>query len=336
MPYVLTSTLPRGSARPVGYSLQQKRHRYATGSSVDDTLAVPDGSFVVTLEGVGTMDEDVFPVRVNIVSTQQQRRNERAGETEYPRETPPTNGIVQHDSHMRKSRVTRPLLSTSGYFDPMNVKRGAYGAAADCNDGGKWEIPEKTHRPAASSVTIPSEIEPGSRWWEASSSTTTPPFTLRDDSLVNYGSLLHALNTMPAAGVVVASHRVPLSCDNQWPPSAFGSLGAIADVTDHEEWLGVGAGRGGAGCFCRRRTPGICRLIENTTQVHIIQSNKGPRRGAHVGWEQVGGHVGEGVEAVHQVIEASMERRQNESAAETEEPRENPPTDGIVRHDSHS
>ncbi|KAJ8877437.1 hypothetical protein PR048_021891, partial [Dryococelus australis] len=31
----------------------------------------------------------------------EQRRNERAGETEDPREDPPTNGIVRHDSHMR-------------------------------------------------------------------------------------------------------------------------------------------------------------------------------------------------------------------------------------------
>ncbi|KAJ8889722.1 hypothetical protein PR048_009223 [Dryococelus australis] len=36
------------------------------------------------------------------------RRNERAGETGDPREDPPTNGIVRHDSHMRKSGVTRP------------------------------------------------------------------------------------------------------------------------------------------------------------------------------------------------------------------------------------
>ncbi|KAJ8870190.1 hypothetical protein PR048_029206 [Dryococelus australis] len=34
-----------------------------------------------------------------------QRRNERTGETEYPRENPPTSGIVGHDSHMRKSGI---------------------------------------------------------------------------------------------------------------------------------------------------------------------------------------------------------------------------------------
>ncbi|KAJ8890562.1 hypothetical protein PR048_010071 [Dryococelus australis] len=38
----------------------------------------------------------------------EQRRNEGAGETGDPRENPPTNGIVQHDSHMQKSGVTRP------------------------------------------------------------------------------------------------------------------------------------------------------------------------------------------------------------------------------------
>ncbi|KAJ8882325.1 hypothetical protein PR048_014127 [Dryococelus australis] len=37
-----------------------------------------------------------------------QRRNEMVGETGDARENPPTNGIVQHDFHMRKSGVTRP------------------------------------------------------------------------------------------------------------------------------------------------------------------------------------------------------------------------------------
>ncbi|KAJ8888994.1 hypothetical protein PR048_008488 [Dryococelus australis] len=40
------------------------------------------------------------------------RRNERAGETGDPRENPPTNGIIWHDSHMRKS--ARFLNTESG------------------------------------------------------------------------------------------------------------------------------------------------------------------------------------------------------------------------------
>ncbi|KAJ8873855.1 hypothetical protein PR048_024691 [Dryococelus australis] len=32
------------------------------------------------------------------------RRNERAGETGDPQDNPPTNGIVRHNSHLRKSR----------------------------------------------------------------------------------------------------------------------------------------------------------------------------------------------------------------------------------------
>ncbi|KAJ8871892.1 hypothetical protein PR048_028232 [Dryococelus australis] len=39
---------------------------------------------------------------------EEQRRNERAWETGYPREDPPTNCIVRHNSHMRKSGVTQP------------------------------------------------------------------------------------------------------------------------------------------------------------------------------------------------------------------------------------
>ncbi|KAJ8878194.1 hypothetical protein PR048_022662 [Dryococelus australis] len=46
------------------------------------------------------------PMRVIEVSMEL-RRNKRAGETGDPRENPSANGIVQHDSHLRKSGVTR-------------------------------------------------------------------------------------------------------------------------------------------------------------------------------------------------------------------------------------
>ncbi|KAJ8878676.1 hypothetical protein PR048_019261 [Dryococelus australis] len=36
------------------------------------------------------------------------------GKTGDPRENPQTNGIVRHDSHMRKSRVTRPGIEPGG------------------------------------------------------------------------------------------------------------------------------------------------------------------------------------------------------------------------------
>ncbi|KAJ8876831.1 hypothetical protein PR048_021278 [Dryococelus australis] len=38
----------------------------------------------------------------------ERRRNETTGKTGDPRDNPPTNGIVRHDSHMRKPAVTRP------------------------------------------------------------------------------------------------------------------------------------------------------------------------------------------------------------------------------------
>ncbi|KAJ8871115.1 hypothetical protein PR048_027419 [Dryococelus australis] len=41
----------------------------------------------------------------------ERHRNERAGEAGDPRENTSTNGIVRHDSHMRKSGVTRPGLN---------------------------------------------------------------------------------------------------------------------------------------------------------------------------------------------------------------------------------
>ncbi|KAJ8882755.1 hypothetical protein PR048_014568 [Dryococelus australis] len=66
----------------------------------------------------------------------EQRRGERAGETGYPREKPPTSGIVRHDSHMRKygerlpppphresNPNPRPLCTL--IFLPANAQRSA-------------------------------------------------------------------------------------------------------------------------------------------------------------------------------------------------------------------
>ncbi|KAJ8878763.1 hypothetical protein PR048_019349 [Dryococelus australis] len=41
-----------------------------------------------------------------IEASMEQGWTERAGETRDPRESPPTSGIVRHDSHMQKSRKT--------------------------------------------------------------------------------------------------------------------------------------------------------------------------------------------------------------------------------------
>ncbi|KAJ8878414.1 hypothetical protein PR048_018992 [Dryococelus australis] len=114
----------------------------------------------------------------------------RGGGTEDPRENPPTNCIVRHDSHVRKSGVTRPGIKTrsamlggeqanrSATVAPMaqaatNYKIVDIWATLDIeilrvDEGGvrrvwssagmqgrrKREIPEKTRRPAASSGTI--------------------------------------------------------------------------------------------------------------------------------------------------------------------------------------
>ncbi|KAJ8869714.1 hypothetical protein PR048_028709 [Dryococelus australis] len=51
--------------------------------------------------------DGIIQYRLFTVSMEQ-RRNERTGEMGYPRENPPTDGIVRHDSHMQKSGVTRP------------------------------------------------------------------------------------------------------------------------------------------------------------------------------------------------------------------------------------
>ncbi|KAJ8895586.1 hypothetical protein PR048_000922 [Dryococelus australis] len=93
----------------------------------------------------------------------ERRRNERAGETGDPRENPPTNGIVRHDSHLRKIRGrTECLLKSEGgqsvkrlgrllkstFLELTGVTQGEYGAALECKGGshvdervaGGWDV----------------------------------------------------------------------------------------------------------------------------------------------------------------------------------------------------
>ncbi|KAJ8889513.1 hypothetical protein PR048_009012 [Dryococelus australis] len=83
----------------------------------------------------------------------------------------------------------------------MEVKSGEIGATPECKSGGKLEIPEKTHRPAALSGTCPTcensgvarpGIEPCSPLWEASRLTAQPPrprLTLLASHLGELGSI---------------------------------------------------------------------------------------------------------------------------------------------------
>ncbi|KAJ8897718.1 hypothetical protein PR048_003068 [Dryococelus australis] len=82
------------------------------------------------------------------------------------------------------ARLVPRISSTMGDFaNPMRM----IGVSMEQrrNEGaGKWDIPKKTHRPAASLDTIPTcenpgvtrpGIEPGSPWWEASTLSAQPP-----------------------------------------------------------------------------------------------------------------------------------------------------------------
>ncbi|KAJ8874550.1 hypothetical protein PR048_025413 [Dryococelus australis] len=91
--------------------------------------------------------------------------------------------------------------------EPMRVKQGENGPAPECMGGGGEIFSEKTHRPAASSGTIPTcgkpgmtrpGIEPSSSRWEASILTAQPPRPTKRQKLRRYfvvglyGAQLHS------------------------------------------------------------------------------------------------------------------------------------------------
>ncbi|KAJ8871355.1 hypothetical protein PR048_027672 [Dryococelus australis] len=90
----------------------------------------------------------------------EQRRNEGAGETGYPRENPPTSGIVRHVSHLQNSAVTRPGIDPGsrckGFFESVELKYRISGHSfMDCDrDFGIIEKRRKVPKPM-----VPKELD---------------------------------------------------------------------------------------------------------------------------------------------------------------------------------
>ncbi|KAJ8889338.1 hypothetical protein PR048_008837 [Dryococelus australis] len=83
------------------------------------------------------------PMRVTEVSMEQSR-NEGTGETGDPREDPTTNGIVRHDSHVRKSGATQPGIKPGSlWWEASNITAQPppvfYGRGRDLSTASKWE-----------------------------------------------------------------------------------------------------------------------------------------------------------------------------------------------------
>ncbi|KAJ8872261.1 hypothetical protein PR048_025863 [Dryococelus australis] len=87
-----TARFPGSSSMPTSSSL---RLSAVTGSAYPQLFCASETS--------------KYPMRV-IEVRMELRRNDGPEETGDPRENPPTSGIVQHDSHLRKSGVNRPRI----------------------------------------------------------------------------------------------------------------------------------------------------------------------------------------------------------------------------------
>ncbi|KAJ8866028.1 hypothetical protein PR048_033552 [Dryococelus australis] len=97
--------LRAGSCRMYEWLSFSDRRRAAR--AVTSEREVCDCEYQAVKSAVGRLDYwSRCPMRVIAVSVEQ-RRNEATGETGDPRENPPADGTVRHDSHMRKSGLTR-------------------------------------------------------------------------------------------------------------------------------------------------------------------------------------------------------------------------------------
>ncbi|KAJ8889325.1 hypothetical protein PR048_008824, partial [Dryococelus australis] len=221
---------------------------------------------------------------------------------------------------------------------------------------GKREIPENTRRPTASSGTIPTcenpvnrpGIEPGSPWWEASVLIAQPPWPPIALEKISAHDVLHEnsensqrlWNTFSVVAYScrnVVISRLYVSGSNS--PSLVryeGEKEEINELRGCERWKKVGrrgserllhegreatkpdATRWPVVGLHQKLSPGLPPLPLLTTVAQAFKYN------THA-------TAFSGSRKPVRVIEVSMVQRRNEGAGETGVPRENPPTNGIVR-----
>ncbi|KAJ8870091.1 hypothetical protein PR048_029102 [Dryococelus australis] len=229
-------------------------------------------------------------------------------------------------------------------------------SSAGMKGRGKREIPEKNRRQTASSGTIPTcensqvtqpGFEPGSTWWEASSLTAqvlryreeAGGLRVRERGHLTVGC--HSRLAERLVNCVRARRRLVARADSWESRSLVCSSGA-------EKPAGGGGTKGYPSGSClgrgriahhlpRRRGK---QKMKATCVGCIVSAADAKRRGKQRGREAVVNSQRRDCDIPllssepMRVIEVSMEQRKHERAGETGDPRENPPTNCVVRHDS--
>ncbi|KAJ8867242.1 hypothetical protein PR048_031041 [Dryococelus australis] len=234
--------------------------------------------------------------------------------------------------------------ATLSLSDPEDRKAEPQRKRAGMQELGKWEIPEKTRRPAASSGTFstcenpgvePPGIESGSPWLEARILTTTPPRP--QDLCAN--SFTHALGGRNDVMVrILASHlgepgSIPFVVAPRFSHMRIG--GVFSGISKFPPPL-----HSGAAAHSPRFT-----LIGSQDLDAKFSPDPSPTRRT-LPPSPLPAKFASFLASFaclkrllisqnDRVSEVGMEQRRNARTGEMGDPRENPPTSGIVRHSSH-
>ncbi|KAJ8887519.1 hypothetical protein PR048_013735 [Dryococelus australis] len=284
--------------------------------------------------------ESAEPMRV-IEVNMEQRRNEGEGETGDPRGNPPTNGIVRHDFHLRKSG------------DPGKV-------------GGR--IQEAEHPPSPvrhTSSRLVSRCEsvsrcPGSTLAESQQGSATPrrgpkgPTPMREASHIP----LHA----PLAAGYTTTRRIRPSVNHVTNSQAEVAINSIRPYELTTDVLRLVVNRSAArrtnlldalaSVTVARCKYWLCshvarqisqsslhpKIVSQCPRKYEIDQSNGVQLSPSIVTADNQCAVAFGIfdhMTVESKVQVNMEQRLNERAGETGDPRENPPTSGIIRSDSH-
>ncbi|KAJ8865532.1 hypothetical protein PR048_033052 [Dryococelus australis] len=273
----------------------------------------------------------------------EQRRNARAGKTGYSLENPPASGIVRRDYHVRISGSDPAgnrthIAYLRGEFDCRQVSSGFSHVVMPLVGGYSRGYPASLAH-AFRRCSILTSIQP--HWF------LRPRLT---------PSLLSQMSGMPWASKWNVSNAVGYKVEYQeclglqsgmlgmpWA-SKWNVRNAVGYKVECQECRGLQSGMSGMPWATKWNVRNALGYKVKCQEFRGLQSGMSAMPMCLV-W-RVNRWLGSGcalcglltdgwVQDVPYVAEVSMEHRWNVSEGKTGEPRENPPTNGIVRHDSH-
>ncbi|KAJ8889300.1 hypothetical protein PR048_008798 [Dryococelus australis] len=342
-PYPCIPALLHNSPRFALIGSQDLLHTPAAHASKNSPVAnrMLEQHFCQSQRALANQTQGPFPEARAANQRMSMSKSKRAEEIGDPRENPPTNGIVRHDSLLRKSGD--PAGARSLHQEPVPLGSPMTEVYREFTTASLRKTrrvsPPKILQANVEKLALRLTMtELFSRLAQSSPSTVTAD----NQCAVDIGTFVHK-TVESSVQVIEIANFSDVAPQTSCTPGHVASvpvytIGPALTGPDLDVNSAMGTSLAGAANRLSKR-------LSNTQQLRVGKSLADQRALAVANQTQAAElarphqsnrHAIYFMAALNgEVIEVSMERCRNERAGEAADPRENPPTDGIVRHDSH-